>query len=354
MKEDTIISIESLSVDFGDFKAIDNISFEVRKSEFFSILGPSGSGKTTLLRVLAGFQKVTKGNIYIENKNVTNLEPINRPTSLVFQNLALFPLMTVEENIGFSLKMQKKEKSIISQKVEELLEMVQLKDYKKSKISELSGGQKQRVAICRSLAASPKILLLDEPLSALDFRLRRHMREELKSIQKLSKTTFIYITHDQSEALAMSDRVSVINQGKIMDLGTPSEIYKRPKSLFTANFIGETNQLVGTVLSEVGKYYFVKTCIGDIKVESHFELRKKQEVYVFLRPEKLKLQKEFSDNYKKVNLEILSLEGSYYKCKTNINGIDIYISAPSEDFDSIGRIEQLFLDMSNLFYALPK
>jgi len=238
----TVLEIKDLNKNFGEFKALQDINLNVKEGEFVSVLGPSGCGKTTLLRVIAGFIEESSGDIAIQKNSMKGVSPESRPVNIVFQSLALFPMMNVFENVAFGLKRQGLSKDKISKKVLKMLSRVGLEGYEKKKINELSGGQKQRVAIARSLVMKPKILLLDEPLSALDRKLREHMKVELKELQKEIGTTFIYITHDQSEALVMSDRVAVMNQGKIEQIDTPVNLYTEPNTAFVAGFVGENNR----------------------------------------------------------------------------------------------------------------
>ncbi|MEG0747995.1 MAG: ABC transporter ATP-binding protein [Cetobacterium sp.] len=220
-----------------------NINFNIKKGEFITLLGPSGCGKSTLLRCIAGLNEINDGDIYIDGKNVTNKTPKDRGIGMVFQNYALFPNMTVFENIAFGLEMKKMEKKDIEEKVEEMLKLVHLEDKMNFYPNQLSGGQKQRVAIARSLATEPKILLLDEPLSALDAKVRKSLREQLKEIQKKTNVTTIFVTHDQEEALTISDRIFIMDKGDIVQVGTPEEIYTNPKTVFMAEFIGNYNIL---------------------------------------------------------------------------------------------------------------
>ncbi len=236
-----ILEIRNLVKHFPGFTAVDSIDFCVKEGGFFSILGPSGCGKTTLLRMISGFEKQSSGDIIIKGESMSGIPPEKRPVNIVFQNLALFPMMNVYENVSFGLKRQKISKKEITSRVGEMLERVGLNGYEKKKVTELSGGQRQRVAIARSLVLKPSILLLDEPLGALDRKLREHMKIELKLLQKEIGTTFIYITHDQSEALVMSDQVAVMNRGKFEQIDTPRELYKNPKTSFVASFVGESN-----------------------------------------------------------------------------------------------------------------
>ncbi|MBT6341512.1 MAG: ABC transporter ATP-binding protein [Desulfobacula sp.] len=237
-----VLEIKNVTKKFGDFKAVDSVSFNVEDGGFFSILGGSGCGKTTLLRMISGFEEVTHGDLLVRGKSMEAIPPERRPVNIIFQNLALFPMMNVEKNVAFGLQRQRLPKKEVNTRVEEMLERVGLTGFEKKKVTELSGGQRQRVAIARSLVLNPSILLLDEPLGALDRKLREHMKIELKMLQKEIGTTFIYITHDQSEALVMSDRVAVMNQGRFEQIDTPKNLYKNPKTSFVAGFVGESNE----------------------------------------------------------------------------------------------------------------
>ena len=228
-------------------KALDNVSVSIRENEFFTLLGPSGCGKTTLLRLIAGFDFPTDGEILLYGENIAPLPPYKRPVNTVFQSYALFPHMTVAQNIGFGLEMLGKPKAEIAARVAAMLKLVRMEELANRRTSQISGGQQQRVALARALAPQPKVLLLDEPLSALDYKLRKDMQIELKRLQSETGITFIFVTHDQEEALTMSDRIAVMSQGKILQVGSPRDIYDRPSERFVANFIGETNFLSGEV-----------------------------------------------------------------------------------------------------------
>lgn len=243
---------------------LDNISLEISKGEFITLLGSSGCGKTTTLRIIAGLEQPDAGSVWLDGREVTGLEPNQRDVNTVFQNYALFPHMNVAENIGYGLKLKKVPKSEIRKKVSQMLELVQLEGYERRKPSELSGGQKQRVAIARALVNNPKVLLLDEPLGALDLQLRRAMQIELKHLQKKLGITFIYITHDQEEAINMSDRIAVMKDGRIEQIGTPDEIYNHPKTSYVATFVGNANILHGVAESIQGENAIVK--IGNDRV----------------------------------------------------------------------------------------
>ena len=245
-----ILEIDNIIKKFGNQEVIKDISLKVNKGEFLTLLGPSGCGKTTTLRIIAGFEKPTGGSVLLEGLHVENKQPNDRNVNTVFQNYALFPHMNVFDNIAYGLKIRKVNKIEIKKRVIEMLSLVQLEGYAKRKIDGLSGGQKQRVAIGRALINNPKILLLDEPLGALDLKLRKQMQVELKKLQKKLQITFVYVTHDQEEALNMSDRIVVMNDGIIEQIGTPEDIYERPQTKFVAGFIGESN-LIKTKIKKI-------------------------------------------------------------------------------------------------------
>ena len=226
-----------------DVRALDNVSVTIRKNEFFTLLGPSGCGKTTLLRLIAGFEHPTEGQITLNGQEISHLPPYRRPVNTVFQNYALFPHLSVADNIAFGLEMQGKPRDDVKRTVDEMLSLVKMEELKTRRTAEISGGQQQRVALARALAPHPEVLLLDEPLSALDLKLRKEMQIELKRLQNETGITFIFVTHDQEEALTMSDRVAVMNEGRILQVGSPREIYQHPAERFVANFIGESNFL---------------------------------------------------------------------------------------------------------------
>ena len=259
------LELKEIKKSFTEGEAVlDNISLEISKGEFITLLGSSGCGKTTTLRIIAGLEQPDAGSVWLDGREVTGLEPNQRDVNTVFQNYALFPHMNVAENIGYGLKLKKVPKSEIRKKVSQMLELVQLEGYEKRKPSELSGGQKQRVAIARALVNNPKVLLLDEPLGALDLQLRRAMQIELKHLQKKLGITFIYITHDQEEAINMSDRIAVMRDGRIEQIGTPDEIYNHPKTSYVATFVGNANILYGVAESIQGQNAIVK--IGNDRV----------------------------------------------------------------------------------------
>jgi spermidine/putrescine transport system ATP-binding protein len=252
-REEFAIEVRGVRKLFGTgnlpFKALDDISLNIRENEFFTLLGPSGCGKTTLLRLIAGFIYPTEGEIRLYGNDIAALPPFRRPVNTVFQNYALFPHMTVSENIAFGLEMLARPKAEIRAKVDEMLQLVKLEALKNRRTGQLSGGQQQRVALARALAPRPKVLLLDEPLSALDYKLRKEMQIELKRLQHETGITFIFVTHDQEEALTMADRIAVMSAGRVLQIGTPREIYDRPSERFVADFIGESNFLTADVVA---------------------------------------------------------------------------------------------------------
>ena len=310
------VKIEDVSMRFNDFIALDEINMDIKKGEFFSILGPSGCGKTTLLKIISGFLDQSEGKVSIEGENMKGVNANKRPTSLVFQNLALFPDMSVRENIAFGLDVKKIAKAKIEQKVKELLKMVSLEDYENSMVDDLSGGQKQRVAIARALAVEPKVLLLDEPLSALDLKLRQHMRKELRELQKLTGITFIYITHDQGEALSMSDKVAVMSRGNVEQISTPKDLYDNPCTPFVASFVGENNEFDAKVLKVEEKNIKVETLYGTFDIKSSVKVKKGDRVKIFVRPERFSLSEignksnKKRDNKMNLELQTSSFEGA--------------------------------------------
>ena len=245
-----IIDLKNISVSFDGTTVVDNMNLYIRDKEFISILGPSGCGKTTTLRIIAGFQEPDSGEVIFDGKVINGVPPHKRQLNTIFQRYALFPHLNVYENIAFGLRLQKKSEKEIQSAVKEMLELVNLKGFERRNVSSLSGGQQQRVAIARALVVKPRVLLLDEPLGALDLKLRKDMQVELKNIQKRLGITFIYVTHDQEEALSMSDTIVVMDEGVIQQIGTPTDIYNEPKNAFVADFIGESNIIEGVMLND--------------------------------------------------------------------------------------------------------
>jgi spermidine/putrescine transport system ATP-binding protein len=282
---------ENVTRRFGSFTAVSDVTLEIQKGECFSLLGPSGCGKTTLLRMAAGFEKPDSGRILLNGKDITALPPDKRPVNTVFQNYALFPHLTVRQNIAFGPKIAKWSKAETGREVDRMLNLVDLTAHADKKPAQLSGGQKQRVAIARALVNKPEVLLLDEPLAALDLKLRQRLLVELDAIHDEVGITFIYVTHDQGEAMSFSDRIAVMNKGKIVQTGPPAEIYETPRSSFVAAFIGDTNFIDGKIIEGTGQAF--SRCevegLGIISVDNDQPVKTGDKVYLSLRPEKILL-----------------------------------------------------------------
>ena len=285
------LECRDLIKDFETFRAVDHVSFDVPQGSFFSILGPSGCGKTTLLRMIAGFQTPTAADLLIKGRSMIGVPPNKRPVSMVFQHLALFPTMNIGDNVGFGLRQRGVAKSEIKTRVAQVLDRVGLPNVAERRVDQLSGGQKQRVAIARCMVLEPDVLLLDEPLGALDLKLREHMKVELKALQAAFNTTFVYITHDQSEALVMSDNIAVMNHGRFEQIGTPHEVYHAPATAFVAGFVGDANKLTAQVDAlDDGMLTLKRDSGADIRVAAGpADLHKGQRAQVFLRPEAIEL-----------------------------------------------------------------
>jgi putrescine transport system ATP-binding protein len=288
------IQIENVTKKFGDFTAIDNLNLDIYKNEFFSLLGPSGCGKTTLLRMLAGFEKVTNGRILLDGEDISEIPPHLRPINMMFQSYALFPHMTVEKNIAFGLKQDNLPPNEINQRVEEMLQLVELTDFAKRKPNQLSGGQSQRVALARSLAKRPKLLLLDEPLGALDKRLREQTQFELMDIQEKLEVTFVIVTHDQEEAMTVSSRIGVMDSGNLIQVATPTEIYEAPVNKDVADFIGDVNILRGVYKgqNDVGTQLHSDDSDSIVFATQEVGASTGDEMWFAIRPEKLEISKK--------------------------------------------------------------
>lgn len=310
-----IILLKDVKKSFDDSQVLNNINLYILKNEFITFLGPSGCGKTTTLRIIGGFEKPDSGDVCFEGKRINDLPPYQRKVNTVFQKYALFPHMNVYENIAFGLKIKKLDKATINKKVDEMLELVNLKGFQKRSVESLSGGQQQRVAIARALVNQPEVLLLDEPLGALDLKLRKEMQIELKNIHKQTGITFVYVTHDQEEALTMSDTIVVMNSGSIQQIGTPQMIYNEPKNAFVADFIGESNIIKGKMLKDFTVEFANKVfeCLDKGFSEN-------EEIDAVVRPEDIKLVSEEkgmisgrvkSVTFKGVHYEMLVEEQDY-------------------------------------------
>ena len=293
-KDKPLLEIRGVSKKFGDFIAVNNVDLDIYQGELFCLLGGSGCGKTTLLRMLAGFEKPSSGQILIDGQDMSEVPPYKRPTNMMFQNYALFPHMTVEKNIAFGLEQDGISKAEISDKIDSILKLVELQDYKKRRPQQLSGGQRQRVALARALVKQPKLLLLDEPLSALDKKLREQTQFELMNIQYKVGVTFVVVTHDQEEAMTLSTRIAVMDRGRFIQTGTPTEIYEYPRDRFVADFIGSANILDAKVVSNLEGTIEVSTYLGKFSFKSNSNISEGSDLFVGLRPEKISISKAAS------------------------------------------------------------
>ncbi len=307
------VNLDQVCADFGTFRAVDRVSVDIRPGEFFSFLGPSGCGKTTILRMVSGFISPSAGKIEIGGQDMRDIRPNQRPTALIFQNLALFPLMPIWENIAFGLEVRGIDRKTRRGKAEELLALVDLHGAADKMVSQLSGGQKQRVAIARALAVEPKVMLLDEPLSALDLKLRQHMRAELRAIQKRTNVTFIYITHDQGEALAMSDRVGVMSHGRLQQVAAPRDIYNDPVNGFVASFVGENNVFAGSLGLASGGVARFDTSSGTLNARLGPGAATAAKIKLYVRPEHARLVESARDGENAIPVEIadVAFEGNF-------------------------------------------
>ncbi|MCO6055565.1 ABC transporter ATP-binding protein [Pseudomonas sp. MOB-449] len=284
-----IVKLQDVTKKFGPFTALSNLSLDVVDGEILTLLGPSGCGKTTLMRLIAGFESPTTGAVIISGEDVSKRPPEDRPVNMVFQRYALFPHLDVFDNVAFGLRLKKVPEKEVKEKVNHMLKLVQLDSMASRWINELSGGQAQRVALARALVNRPKVLLLDEPLAALDLKIRHHMLGELKRIHNETKTTFVYVTHDQDEAMILSDRIVLMNKGQIEQIDTPENMYAKPKTLFAAKFLGETNVSHATVKSVAADHSIIDYGCGEVMVH-RTDLHRGQEVSISIRPESMALE----------------------------------------------------------------
>ena len=328
------VTIRDVAHDFGSFTALKGVNLEIAAGEFVVLLGPSGCGKTTLLSVLGGFLTPTAGQILINGQDVTQTAAKDRPTTTMFQDYALFPHMSLLDNVGFGLRMRGQGRALRDAKAYEMLQMVGLEAKAGAKPHELSGGQRQRVALARALAVDPQVLLLDEPLGALDLKLRRQMQDELKAIQRRVGTTFVHVTHDQEEAMAIADRIVVMNHGQIEDLGPPQQIYLRPASLFSAGFMGEISLIAATATSGG-----LRTPLGDLPIRSDLT----GGLMLCLRPESLGLSGDIALG--QARLTSASFFGTHLRCHfspLSAPEIDLIAHLPQSAQPQIGSIHALF------------
>ena len=320
------IILKNICKKYDNKVILDNVDFSIEEGSFFTFLGASGCGKTTLLRIIAGFVKSEEGRVFLGNKDITNLRPEDREIGMVFQNYALFPNLNVYENIAYGLKIKKLKKKEIEEKVNKYLDLVNLKGYDKKIVSELSGGEQQRVALARTLATEPKVLLLDEPLSNLDAKLREKMRIEIKDIQKKLGITTIFVTHDQTEALTMSDKIAVFNNGRCVQIGSPKEIYMNPCNSFIASFIGDTN------LFKVGVYNNKAIINNNFKLEVN---RNSLGKYISIKSEDIRISKE------KINSDINVFEGDIEKILYNGVSTQYIVNVMGEKI-KVNRINNIY------------
>ena len=309
MKQD-VIRLENVTKSFNDEKVLDSISLSIKKNEFFTLLGPSGCGKTTMLRIIGGFETADDCNVFFYGVNINNLPPNKRNLNTVFQKYALIPHMNVYENVAFGLKIKKTPNDIIDKKVKEMLALINLKGFEKRSVTSLSGGQQQRVAIARALINEPEVLLLDEPLGALDLKLRKSMQTELKKIQQRLGITFIYVTHDQEEALTMSDTIVVMKNGVIQQMGSPVDIYNEPTNAFVADFIGESNIIDGIMKKDLLVNFANKDFVC---VDKGF--KENEPVDVVVRPEDIKIVENPDDAMLKGHVDSVIFKGVHYEMK---------------------------------------
>ena len=354
--ESNFIEIKRISKNFGDVVAVDNVDLAIKKGELFSILGASGSGKTTLLRILAGLETPSQGSIMIDGVDMTQLAPYDRPVNIMFQNYALFPHMSVFENIAYGLKKEGQTKEITEEKVQRMLSLVKLDGYDDRKPNQLSGGQSQRVALARSLIKEPKVLLLDEPMAALDKKLRQSTQFELMDIHYELGITFVIVTHDQEEAMTLSDRIAIMEQGQFVQIGSPNLIYENPKSKFVADFLGNINLLDAEIIENDQSMVLLdcKALGGKLSLVNNHNFDGSGQISVALRPEKIMIQKDIPDDQSKNQVKGLVEDFGYfgnlsiYRVRTESDHI-IQVSKQNRDRteQSIKWEDEVYLSWEN-------
>lgn len=344
------VQIKNISKRYGSYEAAKNISFDIHDNEFFTLLGPSGCGKTTLLRMIAGFETPNSGAIKLHGADIHQLPAHKRRVNTVFQSYALFPHMTLEQNIEFGLEMSNWDKEKRQRRVKEMLSLVHMEQFAKRYPFQLSGGQQQRIALARALAPEPKVLLLDEPLSALDLKLRQAMRDELQQLQRKTGITFIFVTHDQEEALAMSDRICVLAEGEIQQLDTPINIYENPANKFVADFIGETNFLSATVVSQESTSLVIQTPFGlDLSVKNTLpaSVSSGDKVTLSLRPEKISINKLGAENAISGTILHATYMGGYTHYDVLLNsGLSVKVSKRNNMSDDVNYARDEIVNLS--------
>ena len=338
-----MINFENIEIKYGDYVAVDNLNLEINEGEFFTMLGPSGCGKTTLLRMIAGFNSIEGGKIYFDDKCINDVPAHKRNIGMVFQSYAIFPHMTVRENVEYGLKLRKINKDEIKEKVDKILDIVKISEYQERLPERLSGGQQQRVALARAIVIHPSVLLMDEPLSNLDAKLRLEMRSAIRDVQKKVGITTVYVTHDQEEALAISDRIAVINRGVIQQLGTPHDIYTRPYNQFVATFIGYSNLFRGYLKIREGKKFVVFKSGYEIEMENLVdEVKDNQEVIVAIRPEEFSIVHESGEGLE-MKIKTSTFLGKYNTYEIEALKDDIVENMPALEFSQdIGQATKIY------------
>ena len=352
MSTKNYIKIKNLSKSFGDVEVLKNINLEVEEGEFFSLLGPSGCGKTTLLRILAGFEYPSEGEVFFDDANVTSLPPNLRPSNMVFQNYAIFPHINVQRNIEFGLRKENLSKAEMGERVENALKMVQLEGYENRYSNQLSGGQRQRIALARALVKQPKVLLLDEPLGALDKKLREEMQIELRNLQKSLGITFIFVTHDQEEAMTMSDRIAVMDEGNILQVSPPREIYHNPKNKFVSQFIGNINILDADLKNVSNENLSIAAdCFGSMQLKNYQQIIENDKINIAIRPEEITISKISDSNYDynfQSNVKNISFygESTYYYVLVN-NSEKILMVSKNETKEPFSENDNCFINFNS-------